>query len=68
MKLVEEITQIEQNLKQTVEKNKFKYGTTISMNYSVNHKFPYQTMKVGLHKPPTLTIQNELDIKKGILQ
>ena len=42
----EEITQTEQNLKQTVEKNEFNYGTTISRNYLVNHQFPHQTMKV----------------------
>ena len=46
MKLVEEITQTEQNLKQTVENNEFNYGTTISRNYFINHKFPHQTMKV----------------------
>ena len=46
MKLVEEITQTEQNLKQTVEKNEFNYGTTISRNYLLKHKFPYQTIKV----------------------
>ena len=46
MKLVEEITQTEQNLKQTMEKNEFNYGTTISRIYLVNHKFPHQSMKV----------------------
>ena len=60
MKLVEEITQTEQNLKQTVEKNEI-----------WNDHF-----KELLSKPliptsndeSTLTIQNGLDIKKGILQ
>ena len=47
MNLVEEITQTEQNLKQTVEKNEFNYVTTISRNYLINHKLPHQTMKVN---------------------
>ena len=39
MKLVEEITQTEKNIKLIVEKNEFNYGTTISRNYLVA---PYQ--------------------------
>ena len=60
MKLVEEITQTEQNLKQTEEKNEFNCRTTITRTYLVNHQFPH-------HDESTLTIHNVLDIKKGIL-
>ena len=47
MKLVEEVTQSDRNLVQTVEKNELNYGTTNSRTYLVNHQFPHQTMKVG---------------------
>ena len=35
-----------ENLKKTVEKNDFNYGTSISRNYLVNQQFPQKTMKV----------------------
>ena len=45
MKLVEEITSIEQDVALTVDNNEFNYGTTIPRNYLVNQQFPHHMMK-----------------------